>query len=274
MPRPRRAMTQGVTMTVEARAAPGLYRLLAWLSPNFPIGAFSYSHGLEATLAGGAVRDRLSLEAWIASVVTQGSGRMDADILREAYRAAQAGDVAMLDAANRRGLAFRATAELALEAAQQGEAFLAACRAAWSEAFLESWASSRNRSSPPSGPPPRAGEGRVGAGAGAEGNAPAAEGVCHSAVFGAVAARAGVGLADALVGYLEAFAANLVSAGLRLGIIGQTDGQRILAALEPVVAHAATAAMTRDMADFGAATFAVDLASMAHETQYTRLFRS
>ena len=100
------------------------------------------------------------------------------------------------------------------------------------------------------------------------------EGVCHSAVFGAVAARTGIALADALVGYLAAFAANLVSAGLRLGIIGQTDGQRILAALEPVVAHAATAAMTRDMADFGAATFAVDLASMAHETQYTRLFRS
>ena len=93
-------------------------------------------------------------------------------------------------------------------------------------------------------------------------------------VFGAVAARAGVALEDALVGFLQAFAANLISAGLRLGVIGQTDGQRILAALEPVVANAAAAAMTRDPADFGAATFAVDLASMAHETQYSRLFRS
>ena len=65
-----------------------------------------------------------------------------------------------------------------------------------------------------------------------------------------------------------------MSAGLRLGIIGQTDGQRILAALEPVVAAAAAAALARDPEDFGAATFAVDLASMAHETQYTRLFRS
>jgi urease accessory protein len=77
-----------------------------------------------------------------------------------------------------------------------------------------------------------------------------------------------------LTGYLHAMAANLVSAGLRLGIIGQTDGQRILAAVEPVVIKAATAAITRDRAEFGAATFAVDLASMAHETQYTRLFRS
>ena len=99
-------------------------------------------------------------------------------------------------------------------------------------------------------------------------------GVCHSAVLGAVAARAGIGLADALVGYLHALAANLVSAGLRLGIIGQTGGQRILAASEPVVAHAASAALTRAPADFGAAAFAADLASMAHESQHVRLFRS
>ncbi|HEV2335635.1 MAG TPA: urease accessory UreF family protein, partial [Stellaceae bacterium] len=99
-------------------------------------------------------------------------------------------------------------------------------------------------------------------------------GVCHAAVFGAVAARAGIALPDALVGYLQAIAANLVSAGLRLGVIGQSDGQRILAALEPVVANAAAAAPARDLAEIGAATFALDLASMAHETQYTRLFRS
>ncbi len=143
--------------------------------------------------------------------MAQGSGRIDADILREAYRAAQAGDTAALDAANRRGLAFRATAELALETAQQGEAFLNTCRAAWPDAFLEEWVA------------PIASEPRI----------------CHAAVFGAVAARAGIALDDALIGYLQAFAANLVSAGLRLGIIGQTDGQRILAALEPVVARAA-----------------------------------
>ena len=65
-----------------------------------------------------------------------------------------------------------------------------------------------------------------------------------------------------------------MSAGLRLGLIGQTDGQRILAALEPVVARATEEAIARDPANFGAATFAVDLASMAHETQYSRLFRS
>jgi len=164
MPGPRRAMT----MTAEPHAGPGLYRLLAWLSPNFPIGAFSYSHGLEAAVAGDAVCNSTSLQGWIAAVVAQGSGRMDADILCEAYRAAQNGHFAALDAANRRGLAFRATAELALESTQQGEAFLATCRAAWPEPFIEGWAGDRrNFPSPPfrgerEGPAPQAWEGEVG----------------------------------------------------------------------------------------------------------------
>jgi urease accessory protein len=240
-----------------------LYRLLAWLSANFPTGAFSYSHGLEAAAAAGVVRDRASLEAWVAAILEHGSGRIDADILCNAYRAAAAGDVLALAQTNQRGIAYRATAELALESTQQGAAFLAAYDAAWVTALA---------SDPHPSPPPLAGEGdrrvsggRVGA---------FAEDVCHSAAFGVAVARAGIALDDALVGYLQAFAANLIAAGLRLGLVGQTDGQRILAALEPVVARAAAAAMTREAADFGSATFAADLLSIAHETQYSRLFRS
>src|SRR5829696_6534051 len=118
-------------MTAEARGTAGLYRLLAWLSPGFPIGAFSYSHGLEAAVADGTVHDRASLENWVAAAVVRGSGRIDADILCVAHRAASAGDSAGLEAANRQGIAFRATAELALESAQQGDTFLQTCQAAW-----------------------------------------------------------------------------------------------------------------------------------------------
>jgi urease accessory protein len=221
----------------------GLYRLLAWLSPGFPIGAFSYSHGLEAAVESGTVQDRTSLQSRIAALIVHGSGRIDADILRDAHRAAAISDLAALTAANRRGLAYRATAELALESRAQGEAFLATCRAAWSNLFLDEWAATD-----PS--------------------------VCYPAAVGAATARSGIPLEQALVAYLQAMAANLVSAGLRLGIIGQTDGQRILAALEPVVTRAAQDAISRDPAEFGAATLAIDLASMAHEIQYTRLFRS
>ena len=222
-----------------------VYRLLTWLSPGFPIGAFSFSHSLEAAVESDCVRDRSSLQQWICAIVTWGSGRIDADILREAYGTAAAGDLPALVAVNRRGAAFRATSEMALEMAAQGAAFLDTLRAAWPERLLERWAVTLN-------------------------NDP----VCYAAAVGAVTARAEIPLDWALTAYLQAMASNLVSAGLRLGIIGQTDGQRILAALEPVIAAAALAATTRGPEAFGSATFAVELASMAHETQYTRLFRS
>ncbi len=225
----------------------GLYRMLAWLSPGFPVGSFAFSHGIEAAVASGAVRDRDALQLWISAVVALGGGRVDADILRNAYRASSAGDIRALMDANRRGVAFRATAETRLETTVQGEAFLATCRAAWPNPFLDRWA---------------------------DGISDRDEAVCYAAAIGAATAQAGIPLDCALLGYLQALASNLVSAGLRLGIIGQTDGQRIVAALEPIISAAAADALTRDLDGLGSATFAVELASMDHETQYTRLFRS
>jgi urease accessory protein len=230
-------------MEADDQARMALYRMLAWLSPAFPIGAFSFSHGLETAAEAGIVHDRASLQDWIAAIVASGAGRIDTDVLREAYRAARAGDAGALRSANQRGVAFRGTAETRLETTAQGRAFLETCVAAWPDRFLSGFA---------------------------EG----ASAVCYPAAVGAAMARAGVPLEWALTGYLQAVAANLVSAGLRLGIIGQTDGQRILAALEPVIGGAIASASTRDPDAFGSATFAVELASMAHETQYTRLFRS
>jgi urease accessory protein len=220
-----------------------LYRMLAWLSPSFPIGSFSFSHGLEAAAESGAVCGRTTLQQWISAILTWGTGRIDVDILCAAYRAAAADDIVALVDANCRGLAFRATSETRLETTAQGDAFLKTCCTAWGDSFLDRWAA-------------------------------CGEAVCYPAAVGAAMARAGIPLEWALVGYLQAMAANLVSAGLRLGIIGQTDGQRILAALEPVISSASAVALTRDPDCFGTATFAVELASMAHETQYTRLFRS
>jgi len=217
--------------------------MLAWLSPGFPIGSFSFSHGLEAASENGAVRDRETLQDWIGAILRWGDGRIDADILCAGHRAAVAADVGALAEANRRGIAFRATAEIRLETTAQGDAFLKTYCAAWGGSFLDRWAAF-------------------------------GEPVCYPAAVGAAMARAGIPLEWALVGYLQIMAANLVSAGLRLGIIGQTDGQRILAALEPAIGSASAAALTREPDCFGSATFAVELASMAHETQYTRLFRS
>ena len=116
-----------MSMSDPKGSSSALYRLLAWLSPGFPIGSFAFSHGLEAAAANGAVRHRDSLQLWISAIVTSGGGRIDADILCDAYRASSAGDVGALMDANRHGVAFRATAETRLETTAQGEAFLAAC---------------------------------------------------------------------------------------------------------------------------------------------------
>jgi urease accessory protein len=240
-------MMKAVTTEAEGLSEGQLYRVLTWFSPGFPIGAFSYSHGLETAAASGEVHDRETLQRWIAAILTHGAGRMDADTLRDAHRAAAAQNLEALTAANRRGLAYRATSELALETAAQGAAFVATCRAAWPDHFLVRWAEMLEE-------------------AGAE--------VCHAAGAGAVSARAEIPLGGAITAYLQAMAANLVSAGLRLGIVGQTDGQRILAALAPLVGTAVASALTRNPAAFGGAALAVDLASMAHEIQYSRLFRS
>src|ERR1700741_662126 len=115
---------QDIIMETNDAVSVVLYRLLACLSPASPIGAFSFSHGLEAAAETGAVHERASLQNWIAAVVASGSGRIDADILREAHRAAAARDIGALAEANQRGIAFRGTAETRLETTAQGEAFL------------------------------------------------------------------------------------------------------------------------------------------------------
>jgi urease accessory protein len=86
--------------------------------------------------------------------------------------------------------------------------------------------------------------------------------------------RHGIALAPALQAYLQAFAANLVSAAMRLIPLGQTAGLCLVAGLEPVIADVAEEAMTAALAALGGSAVRADLASMNHEIQETRLFRT
>jgi urease accessory protein len=224
-----------------------LHRLLAWLSPSYPIGAFSYSHGLETAIEEGFVDDLATLRAWLRDLVEHGAGRNDGLLLRAAYEACSAGDDRALAHAAELAAAFQPSAELALETSAQGRAFLDTTAATWPAAALD-----RLR---------QLTEGRL---------APL------PVVVGCAAAGHDVPLCSTLHGYLHAFAANLVSAGVRLIPLGQTDGQRAIAAMEQVIADTASLLLVLDrpLDHLAANTFINDWCSMRHETQYTRLFRS
>ncbi len=229
-----------VMSTTEA----ALYRLMTWLSPAYPLGAFSYSHGLEYAVDAGLVGDRETLRAWIAVAVLSGAGRSDGAFLAAAWRAASSRDDDLLDEIAELAAAWRGTAETALESRAQGAAFLATTRNAWPHRSLDRL-SLRHR-----------GE------------------VALPVAVGVAAGAHGVPLDAVLTGYLHAFAGNLVSAGQRLIPLGQTDGQWVVAALEGDVARAAEAARTTPLDEVGTAAPLLDWCSMRHETQYTRLFRS
>jgi len=225
----------------------GLLRLLAWLSPSFPVGAYAYSHGAEFAVESEQVLDRKTALSWVSFVLEFGSGRVDADMFVAAYLAAEDNNADTFLIAASQADALKGTAELGLESRAQGQAFLEAILNVWPNEKLENFAASL-----------------------VENNVRAS----YATVVAAVSAFAGVGLQAALGAYLHAFAANITSAIVRLVPLGQTDGQRIIAALEDVIERALADALERDSRDMGSAAFAVDLMSMKHETQYSRLFRS
>src|SRR5262249_8237860 len=224
--------------------AAALYRLMAWLSPAYPIGAFSYSSGIQWAVEARDVTHAAPPEGWLAVMIADGGGFCDAVFFVHAHRAvAQRNDEA-LHAVAELAAAFAPSQERHLETTAQGRAFLDATRAAWPTPALD-----RLRA--------------VWDGA-----------IALPVAVAAASAGHDIALAPALQAYLHALTANLISAGVRLGPLGQTDGQRCAAALEPVVAATAARTLATTLEEVGGAAFRADLASMRHETQHTRLFRS
>src|SRR5262245_22705000 len=125
-------MTSAIAMgrcTKSAMVDP-LYRLLAWLPPAYPIGAFSYSHGIETAGEEGFITDLGSLVTWLQSVLLRGTCAVDGALFASAWRAAQAEDWPAFDAVAERAAAWRGTSEMALESRQQGGSFLSMTRTA------------------------------------------------------------------------------------------------------------------------------------------------
>lgn len=205
-----------------------LLRLMQWLSPAFPTGAFAYSHGLEAVISDGEVTNAGSAQDWLSDILQFGAGWQDSVLLACALRDA---DLAVLAAYAR---ALCTSRERLAETLDQGTAFARGV---------------------------------------------AALGVTVEAAPLPVAlGQAARGLAlppeQVIALYLHSFAANLVSVAVRFVPLGQSDGQRILAALHPLILDLADRAAGASLTDLTTATFRADLAAMRHETMDIRIYRT
>ncbi|MFO1249313.1 MAG: urease accessory protein UreF [Alphaproteobacteria bacterium] len=237
-------MAASITMDT-AMADDALYRLMTWLSPSYPVGAFCHSSGLEWAVEARWVTDRASMQGWIETWLDHGGGWNDTVLFTHAWRAAKAQSREKLETIAALGEVTHTSAERRLEQLAQGAAFRRmALDSGAAPAFFVS----------------AAGE------------------MTYPVVVAAMAAGHGIDFSASLTAFLHAAAGNLVSAAQRLVPLGQTDAQIIFEALRPAVAATvARAALLEDGDPFealGGSCLLADIASILHETQYTRLFRT
>ncbi|MCP2155832.1 urease accessory protein UreF [Agrobacterium tumefaciens] len=221
----------------EDRGVAALLRLMAWMSPAFPVGGFSYSGGLEKAVEDRRVSDAAGLYGWVEVLLRSGSLWNDAVFLADAWR--NGTDAVALSEAADLARALAGSAERYRETVLLGDAFVAAA-GAWPNAVLELLPKE----------------------------------VPYPVAIGAVAAGHGVPLLETVAAFLHAGVSQIVSAGIRLGVAGQKDGVAILAESEASIGEMAARAVQSTLDDLGSATVIADTATMRHEMQGTRLFRS
>ena len=249
-------MRTATIMTIEATGAEpavvsgddcdarALFRLMTWLSPSYPVGAFAYSSGIEWAVEAGDIHDAQSLRDWLIFTLENGAGRNDAIIMAETYRAMRARDANLMSQAMEMALAFLSSRERHLETCAQGRAFHDITCAAWPYEGVELVESQRQRD------------------------------IAYPVAVGAACAGHGIALLPSLHAFVHALCANWISAGVRLIPLGQAQSQHVLVSMEDRIARIAVDTSRASLDDLQGAAFRADLASMKHETQYTRLFRS
>jgi len=261
-----------------------LQKLVTWLSPAFPVGSFAWSAGLETAIADRRITDSTALQSWIEAALLHGGIRTDAILLAEAHRIAAStiepaapplptsparGEVPAGSSGTQNATRSIGTLPLAGRVGEGGAArtgledladlalALVSARERWMETTITGdsfvraaahWPTDVLTALPQPCPYPLA--------------------------VGAIAAAHGIDLVDTLLAWLTATVHSQVSVAVRLVPLGQTDGLRVMSALEPLVAELAAAATTSTLADLGAIAYAADIAQMRHETLEPRIFRS
>lgn len=217
-----------------------LLRLLHLVSPSLPVGSYSYSQGLEWAVEAGWVSDEKSLQAWLQSVLDNSLCPVDVPLLNLLYQAFTEGDEQQVCLLNETVHACRETKELRNEERQRGQALAS---------LLDHFhLCSREKK----------------------------DLACRSFVGGyALAAHCwDVPCSDAVLGYLWSWLENQVLSGIKIIPLGQSQGQKILDRLIPLLSGIAEKGKAIPLAEIGGAATALSIGSMLHETQYTRLYRS
>lgn len=216
--------------------------MLQLASPALPVGAYSYSEGLENLIDAGTIKDEQNLKHWLEQELCYGAIRLETAVMVRAYNSAKLGDVETLSYWNNWLSAARETEELRYSSWQMGRSLIRLLRELQPQVTFMANA--------------------VGL-------------PCNYAIaFGVAAAHWQIDLSSAILGYLHSWTTNLITAGIKLIPLGQTAGQKLLLELHANLNSATQEILTLEDDDLSSCGWGLSLASMAHETQYTRLFRS
>ncbi|MBE9230098.1 urease accessory protein UreF [Phormidium sp. LEGE 05292] len=219
-----------------------LLRLLQITNTALPVGAYSYSEGLESLVEAHVIYDQTTLKHWLEQELGYGAIKIEAAIMLRGYRATEIGDLEALDYWNNWAKAARETAELREQSWQMGYAL---------RRLLEKLEPELSK----------------------EFNSLSQE-VSFAIAFGIIAAHWEIDPSAATLGYLHSWATNLISASIRLIPLGQTIGQQLLSKLHSPIVETSSKILALTDDNLSSCGWGLALASMAHEIQYSRLFRS
>mgnify|MGYP006268676279 CR=1 FL=1 len=219
-----------------------LLYLLQLASPALPIGAYSYSEGLETLVIDQIIIDKNTLENWIKTNLNSGYIRIETALMLRAYKAVQLGELNTLIKWNHWATAARESEELRQQSAQMGNSLI--------KLLLDLKLPLQE----------------IATAMGKPCNYPIA--------FGIAAAHWEIDSQAAILGYLQSWATNLITAGVKLIPLGQTTGQKILLELQSTLINTSQDILALEDDDLSSCSWGLSLASMKHETLYSRLFRS
>jgi urease accessory protein len=219
-----------------------LLRLLQLASPLLPVGGYSYSEGLESLISQGIIRNRLTLQAWIQRELQVGAIRVETAIMDRAYLAGIEPNIERLQYWNQWLSAARETEELRQQSWQMGGSL--------TKLAIELTPEIQNLTTAINLP-------------------------CNYAIaFGMIAQHWQIDRSTTISAYLHSWVTNFLSAGVKLIPLGQTAGQQILWELQGEIDALAQTIPRLADEDLHACSWGLSLASMQHETLYSRLFRS